>query len=256
MEYKPHISWKPILQVHWPHWLSHSLSHYPPGCRFQQLFISPQRIHLYQSISEQCGLTDNYRMESHLHSTTLSKIQKIYTSPVGHFSFPHSTLLHRIPEGSLPLLCSCTRRRLPGPLTSLLHVTTSFKFTLPLSSRQCSSFLLNPLPFSVNIYFSFCFESSSHENHRKVDCSDPIWLIHPVCSTTSISMTKTTTWHDTGSQLSGPGLFIFSMILEPYTLSNLVLVIHTGGNNTGLHGSHILVHENRWFKSTHKQRNA
>lgn len=81
VECKPYVIWKPILQVHCPHRLSHSLSHYPPGCRFQQLFTSPQRIHLYQSISEQCGFTDNYGMESIYIAPPSAKFRK-YIHPL------------------------------------------------------------------------------------------------------------------------------------------------------------------------------
>lgn len=142
VECTPYVSWKAILQVHCPHWLSHSLSHCPPGCRFQQLFTSPQRIHLYQSISEQCGLTDNYGMENIYTATPSAKFRK-YTHPLLDISLSQiplsSTGSLRAPSPSCLLPLHPGTR---GPLTSLPHVTRAFRFILPLPPRPFRSFLL------------------------------------------------------------------------------------------------------------------
>lgn len=114
-----------------PTWLQISTAvHFPP------------RIHLYQSISEQCGLTDNYGMENIYTATPSAKFRK-YIHPLLDISLSQiplsSTGSLRAPSPSCLLPLHPGTR---GPLTSLPHVTRAFRFILPLPPRPFRSFLL------------------------------------------------------------------------------------------------------------------
>lgn len=182
MERKPYVSWMPILQVHCPHWLSHILYHYPPGCRLQ-LFSFPQRTHLYESISEWCGLTDNYGIENiytaPLHQNSEKKKTNKHISPIRHSSFPNSTLLYRIPAG-LPL--SCLLLLHPdswAPVMSLSLVTMSFNFILPII-QTVQLFSLKSFAFHSKNFFFLLWELRLWKPQKSGDSSN---LILPIRST-------------------------------------------------------------------------
>lgn len=82
--------------------------------------------------------------------------------------------------------------------------------------EQCSSFLLNPLPFSVELFFFFsCFESSAHEKPRGKKVENIVTQLSPavpplgpppwLCPTTAVS-------RDTRSGFSSPDLSIHPLI--------------------------------------------
>lgn len=198
------------------------------------------------------------RNGEHLHSTTLSKIQKIYTSPVRHFSFPNSTLLHRIPEGSLPPLPSPTPPRLLG--SSHISATCNQVLQIYLASaiQTVHLFSLKSFTFlSKNFFFLSVLRAQAMKTTEKwrLFWSNSTHLSHDRCHHHQHDQNNNMTWH--WKSVWWPrSVHFLNDFGEPYTLSDFVLVAHTKANSMCLYGSHILVHENRWFKSTRKQRNA
>lgn len=145
-----------------------------------------------------------------LHSTALSKITKIYVSPVMHLSFPNS-LLHGIPGSPFPLLFPPTLPRLPG--SSLFSAICYQVLQIHLTSviRTMQLFPPKSLTFLSETLFFFCFVSSAHENHKveKWRHSGPSLPTYPTTGiTTHITTKMAATSRDTRSWLSGPDQFI------------------------------------------------
>lgn len=167
-------------------------------------------------------------------------MEKIYIAPpsakLRKYMYPLLCIyLSQIPfsTGSLGALSlSCFLPLCPGsldPLSSRPYVTRSFKSILPLSSEQCSSFLLNPLPFLVKHFFFFCFVSSAHENHKveKWRHSGPSLPTYPTTGiTTHITTKMAATSRDTRFAIlysTGQVFSLFPMIgLQSFANNNHV----------------------------------